>query len=255
MSANTQATVAIETATKKATWSGEALGIRETVQVTLIGMGARVAEGLVLAIIKNNALVAKCEDWTVSGFNAVGDLNLNTDEIVACFAGASPQANKTFTVSLISLDPQTSLANDTVTIGNTPYDDDMSAPTPLVPWGTDLTAINAAIAAAEADIDTAQADIETVETNITDLQSRMSNHTHADGTGGATLDHQDLSNIGTNTHVQIDAALDEKVVKSDLSYTIPSGTELRTYSPTMKLNDMYALMRTLLADLHAKGVV
>jgi hypothetical protein len=237
------------------TWTGDALAIREVVQITLLGMGRHVASGLVLAIIKNNALVAKCESWTVSGNNAVGELDLNTEDIVAHFAGSAPAAIKNFSVSLIVIDPQTSLATDAISIHNTPYDDSMSAPTPLVPWGTDLTTIEADIDQAQADIDAAESDIDDLETGLADQQVRMANHTHADGTGGGTLDHEDLSNIGTNSHVQIDTALTEKVVKSDLSYTIPAGTELRTYAATMTITQLYALVRTLLADLHTKEVI
>jgi hypothetical protein len=168
-------------AAKAATLVGE-MATRESVQVTLVGFGSRIEEGLVLALIRGRTAMASCEIWTAEDDDAVGTLDLNKAEIVAAVGVAS---SRTFNLCLWSIGKQALVIDTTCEVRRNRYEPGMSAPTPLAPWGVDLTEVLAEITAATAAVAT---------------------HMH-DGAGAAVQAHAALSGAGVVSHAVLETTL------------------------------------------------
>lgn len=164
------------------------VAVREYVSVTLVGLGSRVSEGLVLRVLRGSTPLASCEQWVASGtlgVNATGTLNLNTEELVAFMAGTRAGNHKALDLALWSIQAQEFIISESIDVLANRMDPAESAPVPLSPWGTDLTTI--------------RADIDAVEAAILA-------HDH-DGTDAAKVSHANLLGIGVNSHAAIDTAL------------------------------------------------
>jgi len=164
------------------------VAVRELVAVTLVGLGARIPEGLVLRVLAYNGNYAVCEQWTPSGTagaDATGMLNLNTDPLVVAMKGYPQGRKRVFPLELWSLSTQNVIVDTTLSIRANHMSDHESFPQPVAPWGTDLTPLNAAVTA---------------------LQTLLGSHAH-NGTDSAHVSHLNLTDIGINSHAAIDAAL------------------------------------------------
>jgi hypothetical protein len=164
------------------------IAVREQVAVTLAGLGDRVSEGLVLRILSGTSIMASCEEWTATGegdIDAAGTLDLNTDVLIAFMATVRAHTHRTFALSVWSIEDQEVIIDEPIQILSTPVDASESAPTPLAPWGTDLSDIQA---------------------DITALEAAMAAHDH-DGSDSAHVAHGELTAGGTITHAAIEAAL------------------------------------------------
>jgi hypothetical protein len=120
------------------------VAVRETVAVTLIGLGSRVGEGLVLRVLHHSTVVAVAQNWTASGTagaDASGALNLNTVELVAAMAGRRQGVVRWFNATLWSVVAQELVAGFGFAIKQNLMVGDESLPQPLVPWGRDLSSV------------------------------------------------------------------------------------------------------------------
>lgn len=81
-------------------------GVREVaVQVTVTGGAALIALGLVMKIQNtgfNAVPIGVISEWTISGIDAVGVLNLNTTEAIAAFENAASMEIKSFNLLLFT---------------------------------------------------------------------------------------------------------------------------------------------------------
>jgi hypothetical protein len=84
--------------------------------------------GLVLAIMKDGAVLATCTSWTESGDDFEGTIDLNTTELVDEFSGARPLASRRFDIVLWHTADKILLVNDQITILNNPYSDASATP-------------------------------------------------------------------------------------------------------------------------------
>jgi hypothetical protein len=120
------------------------VAVRETVAVTLVGLGSRVEEGLVLRVLHHNTVVAVGQTWTASGTanaDASGALSLNTVELVAAMAGRRQGVVHWFNATLWSVTAQELVAGFGLPIRQNLMGDVESLPQPLVPWGRDLSSV------------------------------------------------------------------------------------------------------------------
>ena len=93
----TTLTITPGTTPKTATVAG-VVATHEAVQVTLAGLGSRVAEGLLLRILDPaGRRLASCQQWTAGGTNnadAIGLLDLNTREVVGHLEGVRQRMSR-----------------------------------------------------------------------------------------------------------------------------------------------------------------
>jgi hypothetical protein len=120
------------------------VAVRETVAVTLVGLGSRVGEGLVLRVLHHSTVVAVAQNWTASGTagaDASGALNLNTVELVAAMVGRRQGVVHWFNATLWSVTAQELMAGFGLPIRQNLMGDVESLPQQLVPWGRDLSSV------------------------------------------------------------------------------------------------------------------
>ncbi|MEI6210934.1 MAG: hypothetical protein WCR06_04845 [bacterium] len=183
------ATLMITPTTGKAATLAGIVAVRESVAVTLVGLGARVDEGFVLRLLGGASILAICEQWTAGGTDdedALGTLDLNTAELVALMGQYRQHGGRTLALVLWSLQAQEMVLDVTVHVRANHAFDDESTPQPVAKWGTDLTAVNADVAELFAAIE--------------------EEHAH-DGAGSVRVTHSDLTGAGTVSHASIEAAL------------------------------------------------
>jgi len=168
-------------------------GLRETIDVRLTNTLTYASEDMRFYIIgKTNAvnlIVAQCTNFTDQTGYFDGELNLNTIQLTNQFANMQDQGERSFTMILVDVTANDTLVNDIIDIQNNPYSAGM---------GT-ATTVSAALAVNYA----------LVANGVTGGDS----HNH-DGGDGAQIDHTTLSNVGTNTHAEIDARLDAIIASS-----------------------------------------
>ena len=128
-------TLSITPATAKGATLAGAVAVREQVQVTLVGLGGRVVEGLLLRILSAaGATLAACEQWTAAGQNladAVGTLNLNTQELTAALENVRERQSRAYGLVVWSLASQELIVDVAVSIRANRTFEDESDPTPL----------------------------------------------------------------------------------------------------------------------------
>lgn len=185
MGDNTAATLTVDLTTKEATLTG-VIAVRETVDLTLVGGTVAHAAGYRLALISNEddptdddvTPLAVCNTFAPSGSAILGELDLNTTELVAYFAGYSGRQMRCCYVAIWDVTRDNLVACDTIQIMNNPYRTGMEDPTPSDPIGG----------------------------GPVDGVTNGDTHDHYGG-DGAQIDHTTLSNIGILTHLQLEASL------------------------------------------------
>lgn len=177
---------------KGATLAG-CVAVREAVAVRLIGLGPRVPEGFILRVLRGGVPpLALCEQWTAAASqvqgaptDALGVMNLNTNEMIAALDGTQQGHSRTFSLVLWSLTLQDMVIDTTVQIRANHASEGESNPQPVAPWGTDLTAVLA---------------------DVAELQAAIMEHAHA-GADSVRVAHGDLTGAGVMSHGAIEAAL------------------------------------------------
>ena len=166
---------------KKLTVEGSA-AVRESVALRITGCGTDTSVVFKLSSEDGRVDYAKFPNlegdaWTVDGSDLTGTLSLNTDLLVAAFAALGPTDCIDLVCTVASRTSLNLFAIGRKTILNwmEDADDPVAYSTPL----------------ADA---------------VSDLETAFAAHTH-NGTDAPKVSHTDLTNIGSNTHPQIDAAL------------------------------------------------
>jgi len=99
-------------------------GVKEVaVQVTVTGGSALIALGLVLKIKDmgfDAVPIGVISDWTTSGIDAVGVLNLNTTEAIAAFSNAASMEIKSFNLLLYTTTSTELKCNGVIKVINFP---------------------------------------------------------------------------------------------------------------------------------------
>ena len=180
--AGTTATLTITLGTKEASLS-IVPAIRESVTLTLAGTtgysAPDLALGLVAVVGGVKTLMAKA---TFTGSPPVGTLDLNTVPLVAYFNGYAPNVERKVFVVVWDLPHEATLCIDQVDIRNNPYQNGMADPAKVDPIGA--------------------LEYAPLSMGVTGGDS----HVHHTGDGG-TIHHSYLSEIGTLTHAQLEAAI------------------------------------------------
>lgn len=101
------------------------VGVRESIDVTVVGGAALIADGLVLKLQDKGNMgltvpIAQLATWTTSGLNAVGVLSLNTTEAIAAFADVRNCGFKTFNLLLFTTGAPTLACNGVMSVMNFP---------------------------------------------------------------------------------------------------------------------------------------
>ena len=131
MSNNTPLTLTVTTGTKKLV-QNTTPGIRETLDVTIVNLGQSTAANLVLNIQDSAGnIMATAEAFAASGDNALGIVDLNTQELVDAFVGIYRRQTKSFVISIYDTDRNNELAIDDIVIVNNPYTDDLPSPSTI----------------------------------------------------------------------------------------------------------------------------
>lgn len=177
-------------ASKRLTVDGSA-SVREAVTLRVVGCGTDPS--VVFKISSENGRVdyakfpnADTDAWTVDGDDLTATLNLNTTLLVAAFAPWGPEDRLDFIFTVASATNSNLYAVGHKQIGNwmEDTDDPVAYSTPL----------------ADA--------VEELDASLTALQNSFSTHAHDGSAGGAPrIPHGNLTDVGTNTHAAIDAAL------------------------------------------------
>jgi len=99
--------------------------IRETVSVTVVGGAALIADGLKVLIQSLqstgvDAKIALADTWQASGLDAVGDMDMNTDEAIAAFSGAPNICMKPFNILVYTETGSALKVNSVLNIMNFP---------------------------------------------------------------------------------------------------------------------------------------
>jgi hypothetical protein len=99
--------------------------IRETVSVTVVGGASLIADGLkvLLQSMQNSGAltkIASVETWQTSGLNAVGDMDMNTDEAIAAFSLAPNLGMKPFNIIVYTETGMALKVNSVVNVMNFP---------------------------------------------------------------------------------------------------------------------------------------
>lgn len=124
--ANSTLTIAFDQSRKTLTLTGR-IAIRETVTVTVTNGATLIAAGLTLKIQgrNNHGLtppIGICTTWAASSANAVGALNLNTEEAIAAFENVGNLGDKAFNILLSTSSEPALEANSVIDILNWPSD-------------------------------------------------------------------------------------------------------------------------------------
>ena len=131
MADNTPVTLTVTVATKKLAVTNTP-GLYETVDLTIVNLGESTAANLVLNIQDSGGnIMATAEDFAASGDDAIGVLDLNTQELVDYFENAFTRQEKPFVISIYDTDRNNLLAIDNISIVNNPYTDDLPSPSPI----------------------------------------------------------------------------------------------------------------------------
>ncbi len=116
----TPITATINTTTKEAIISGTS-SLRETIALTVVNIGTASAAALTAAIFDgDNTRLAEGMSFAASGDNALGDINLNTEELIAAFALSNNRDKKTFTLVITDGATEDVLCNTKIKIIYTP---------------------------------------------------------------------------------------------------------------------------------------
>lgn len=159
------------TQARKSLVSVGTVALRETVEVTVIGGNALIAEGLVIKVqdIYNQGQTVPIAQfplagntWTSSGLNAKCDLIFNTTEAVAAFTNVQNLGFKTFNVLIYTTVTKALEANGTLSVMNFPSA--VTADPITLDQTTSIAALDSRIDQLEA-----QATITPVYTDFTDL--------------------------------------------------------------------------------------
>ena len=168
-------------ASKKLTIDGS-VAVRESVALKIVGCGTDTSVVFKLSSEDGRVDYAKFPNavgdaWTPSGADLTGTLNLNTDLLVAAFAALGPCDTITFVCTVASATSSNLFAIGQKAVKNwmEDADDPVAYSTPLA---------------------------DAIEELTTDFEA----HTH-DGTDTPKVAHGNLTDIGVNTHVQLDLAL------------------------------------------------
>jgi thiamine biosynthesis lipoprotein ApbE len=99
--------------------------IRETVSVTVVGGASLIADGLkvLLQSLQSTGGVAKIasvETWQTSGLDAVGDMDMNTDEAIAAFSLAPNLGMRPFNILVYTSTGTALKVNSVVNVMNFP---------------------------------------------------------------------------------------------------------------------------------------
>lgn len=99
--------------------------IRETVSVTVVGGASLIADGLKVLLQSLHstgdvAKIASVETWQTSGLDAVGDMDMNTDEAIAAFSLAPNLGMKPFNILVYTSTGTALKVNSVVNVMNFP---------------------------------------------------------------------------------------------------------------------------------------
>lgn len=99
--------------------------IRETVSVTVVGGAALISDGLKVLVQSLqstgiDAKIALADTWQASGLDAVGDMDMNTDEAIAAFSGAPNLGMKPFNILVYTETGSSLKVNSVLNIMNFP---------------------------------------------------------------------------------------------------------------------------------------
>lgn len=99
--------------------------IRETVSVTVVGGASLIADGLKVLLQSLHSTgdvskIASVETWQTSGLNAVGDMDMNTDEAIAAFSLAPNLGMKPFNILVYTSTGTALKVNSVVNVMNFP---------------------------------------------------------------------------------------------------------------------------------------
>jgi len=177
---------------KTLTLAGD-VAVREAVALTIVGCATDTSVVFKMSSEDGRVDYAKfpnedTDAWTPSGSDLTGTLSLNTDLLVAAFAGLGPMDTITLVCTVASRTSSNLFAIGQKAVKN--WMEDADDP---VPYSTPL---------ADA---------------IDDLTTDFEEHTH-DGTDAPKVSHANLTNIGSNTHEQIDLAL-AGLTATDITHT------------------------------------
>lgn len=187
--------VTLTTMTLTPTWSGKGLtvsgdaSVRESVLLRVAGCGDDTS--VVVKIVSDNGRVeyakypfAAGDVWTVDGEDLTGTINLNTVPMVAAFGPYGPLDKLGFVIVVASATNSNLYAKACKQFGNWVESDEdpVAYSTPLAD------------------------DVATLQEDLDALEASFAAHTH-NGTDAPRVSHLNLTNIGTNTHAEIDAAL------------------------------------------------
>ncbi len=129
--ANTAITIAVTEQTKKAVITGDP-SWGETISLTISGITKSSAANLVLIILSRvGSLMATASSFSASGDDAIGDVNLNTDELVDYFEGVKGNVKLPFVFQIYDTVAVNNVCNDDINIMNNLYTDGLPAPSPV----------------------------------------------------------------------------------------------------------------------------
>ena len=129
--AQTPYTVVIDLSSKTVEATNR-IAIRETVPVRLVNTDIHAATNLVLRITADTQTMAVATTFTnESPGVAGGNVDLNTQEFVDYFDGASPQARRVFTLAVWDTALNRLLVNAQIQVENNPYHEGMPGPSPI----------------------------------------------------------------------------------------------------------------------------
>jgi len=99
--------------------------IRETVSVTVVGGASLIADGLKVLLQSLHSTgdvskIASVETWQTSGLDAVGDMDMNTDEAIAAFSLAPNLGMKPFNIIVYTSTGTALKVNSVVNVMNFP---------------------------------------------------------------------------------------------------------------------------------------
>ena len=200
---------------KTLTLAGD-VAVREAVALTIVGCATDTSVVFKMSSEDGRVDYAKfpnedTDAWTPSGSDLTGTLSLNTDLLVAAFAGLGPMDTITLVCTVASRTSSNLFALGQKCVKNwmEDADDPVAYSTPLAD-------------------------------DIEQLQEDFAAHTH-DGTDAPKVDHADLESIGANTHDQIDTAL-ANLAASDVTLTSGVATNaLNIAANTQAISDLDAI--------------
>jgi|GEM_PF-4475205 len=126
------ATITIDLATKRVTYSSPAMALRENVAVALINADVSTPSDLTLSILYRGTTLVQAANFVAGSGQYDGSIDLDDADLEAFFAGIPDgKATRTFDLTLWDNARMKMLINDKITIMNNPYDPDMPLPTPI----------------------------------------------------------------------------------------------------------------------------